>query len=186
VPPDQRKGSDEFLLAEYQHFADSFWRTEELGEKRVNFFISLVTAVVIALVALAQDKGRFSTTQVEGIAFAAGTALLMVGIFTFMRMIRRNDVTDQYKKAMDMIREHFRAAGNMNDYEPFEKLPRMLGTGGLAQTVALLNSLIAGGVAAAGFLFFTRPSLIAIPALAGFALTLGVHFDVLRRRYRKA
>ena len=34
-----------FLLAEYQRLADSFWKNEEVGEKRVNFLITLVTAV---------------------------------------------------------------------------------------------------------------------------------------------
>jgi len=41
---------EKLLLAEYQHFSESFWKNEEIGEKRVNFFITLSTAIV-ALVA---------------------------------------------------------------------------------------------------------------------------------------
>ena len=54
----------DLLLAEHSYFADSFWRSEEVGEKRVNFFITLVTAVLTVLIALvslacmrAQAKG---------------------------------------------------------------------------------------------------------------------------------
>lgn len=44
--------SVEFLLTEHKLIQESFWRNEESGEKRVNFFITLVTAVIAALVAL--------------------------------------------------------------------------------------------------------------------------------------
>jgi hypothetical protein len=53
--PQQGKGSDgstEFLLAELEHFGQSLWRNEEVGEKRFNFFLTLVTAVISGLVAL--------------------------------------------------------------------------------------------------------------------------------------
>ncbi|MEW5719784.1 MAG: hypothetical protein AB1817_14230, partial [Chloroflexota bacterium] len=49
----RRDKTEEFMLAEYRYFADGFWRNEEAGERRVNFFITLVTAVISALVALA-------------------------------------------------------------------------------------------------------------------------------------
>lgn len=178
--------TEEFLLKEYEHFADSFWRTEELGEKRVNFFISLVTAVVAGLVALAREQGRFSARETEWLCVGAGGALLLIGLFTFMRMVRRNEVTDQYKRAMGLIRAHFTHGSGFEGYVPFEpeKVKRRLGTGGLAQTVALLNSLIVAATIAVGSLTYTRPSRVAIPALAGFVLSLGCQFGLLRRRYR--
>jgi hypothetical protein len=185
VANDPSNAGDEFLLREYEHFADSFWRTEELGEKRVNFYISLVTAVVVALVALAKDKGRFSAHEVEGLAVGAGCALMLVGTFTFLRMMRRNAVSDQYKHAMGLIRAHFQRRGDLGDYQPFERLPRMLWTGGLAQTVALLNSLIAGAVAAVALLLVARASFAALPAIVVFAVAFSAHFWVLHRRYKK-
>jgi hypothetical protein len=36
---------ENLLLAEYKRYAESFWKNEEVGEKRVSFFITLVTAV---------------------------------------------------------------------------------------------------------------------------------------------
>jgi hypothetical protein len=47
-----QKVSMEFLLADHKYFADSIWKNEEVGEKRLNVFITLVTAVIAALVAL--------------------------------------------------------------------------------------------------------------------------------------
>ena len=73
----------EFLLHEYGYFSESFWRNEEAGEKRVNFFVTLVTAVLAALVALATrtkgDKGTLVDHQVLGITLAACLSLLAVG-----------------------------------------------------------------------------------------------------------
>jgi len=63
-----------FLLAEHEHFGDSFWRNEETGEKRVNFLITLVTAVLAALVALASNHGSLTAGQISGFAFRPASA----------------------------------------------------------------------------------------------------------------
>ncbi|MGH3030480.1 MAG: CYTH domain-containing protein, partial [Gaiellaceae bacterium] len=94
--------------AEHQHFADSFWRTEELGEKRLNFFISLLTAAVAGLVVLATAESGFTDSQVQWVSFTTGLALLLLGLSTLLRMLRRNNVADQYKDAMNLVRESFR------------------------------------------------------------------------------
>jgi hypothetical protein len=117
-PTNHEIHSEGFLLEEYRHLSESFWRNEEVGEKRVNFFITLVTAVIAALVTLA-TKGK---TDVYPIAVFALFALLVVGIVTLNRMIRRNRVTDEYKLAMDMIRSRFRDWDNrLQNYQPFGK-----------------------------------------------------------------
>ena len=36
----------EFLLKDFEHIAESYWRNEELGESRLNVFIGVVTAVL--------------------------------------------------------------------------------------------------------------------------------------------
>jgi hypothetical protein len=96
----------EFLLAEHRYLADSFWRNEETGEKRVNFFITLVTAVLAALVALASNRGSLSSEQISRFAFAACLGLLVVGVLTFRRLLKRNGAADKYKAGMDVIRCH--------------------------------------------------------------------------------
>ena len=119
-----REALDDFLIAEHQHFAESFWRTEELGEKRLNFFISLLTAAAAGLVVLATAESGFTDSHVQWVSFATGLALLLVGVSTFLRMLRRNEVTDQYKDAMNLVRESFRTRYALEGYAPFEKLPR--------------------------------------------------------------
>lgn len=185
VTNDSTSGLDEFLIAEHEHFADSFWRTEELGEKRLNFFISLLTAVVAGLVVLATSDSGFSDAQVQWISFSAGLALLLLGLSTFLRMLRRNEVTDQYKDAMELIRESFRARYALEGYAPIESLPRRLFTGGLAQTAALLNSVLAGGVAAVGLVEAASAAWLAVAGGLVFALALGAQFAYIRLRNRR-
>jgi len=131
----EQHNSEEFLLAEYRRFADSFWRNEEVGEKRVNFFITLVTAVITAMVALATTtKQGILATLVELFIDKQGTldqyqiavlvllALLSFGVVTLLRIIHRNRVTDEYKRGMDTIRDCFRnwEKQRLQDYQPFE------------------------------------------------------------------
>lgn len=73
----------------------------------------------------------------------------MFGIVTLLRILKRNEATDGYKKGMDEVRERFRKyfddSGVLSGYEPFgvptaHKGVRKLG--GLAHIVSVLNSLI--------------------------------------------
>jgi hypothetical protein len=177
---------DAFLLVEYEHFADSFWRTEELGEKRLNFFISLLTAAAAGLVILAtSEKSGFSTSQVQWVTFATGAALLLFGVSTLLRMLRRNDVADQYKDALGLIRKSFSSRYGLEDYEPFEKLKRKLFTGGLAQTAALLNSMLVGAITAIAFLFTMSAGWLAVTAFCAFLLALAIQFAYIGRRHSR-
>lgn len=117
-PNDQHQQSVNFLLEEYRHFTNSFWRNEEVGEKRVNFFITLVTAVMAGLVALATK----TEVYVYPIAVFALAGLLFFGRITLKRMIQRDTVTDEYKVAMDIIRSCFRDWGDrLQNYQPLGK-----------------------------------------------------------------
>jgi hypothetical protein len=185
VTHERKGGIDDFLIAEHQHFADSFWRTEELGEKRLNFFISLLTAAVAGLVVLATAESGFTESQVQWVSFTTGLALLLLGLSTLLRMLRRNNVADQYKDAMNLVRQTFRSRYALEGYAPFEKLPRRLFTGGLAQTAALLNSMIAGALAAIGLLFATSPTWLALSAGLVFVLSLAAQFAYIHRRHNR-
>lgn len=75
--------SKEFLLAEYRYFTDSLWRNEEGGEKRVQFFITLVTAVLAGLVAVAKPQGgEVRAEAIYPMAAGALAALLVIGYVT--------------------------------------------------------------------------------------------------------
>jgi hypothetical protein len=179
-----------FLLAEHEYLGDCFWRNEEIGERRVNFFITLVTAAIAALVALAtSEEGNLKEAEVYLITVFALLALLSFGIVTLLRMIHRNTVTDGYKRAMEMIRSHFRNLDErLQDYQPFEKgKPRKLGTGGLVDMVALVNSVIVAALCALLAHFHSGLGIV-LPGLVGFIAALIVQFVYVRYRYdtRKA
>ena len=124
--PDER--SKEFLLAEYRYFTDSLWRNEEGGEKRVQFFITLVTAVLAGLVALIKPQsGEVRAEATYPMAAGALAALLVIGYVTLKRMRHRNRVTDDYKRTIDLIRSRFRDWDiSLGEYQP-------LGTGCVAR-----------------------------------------------------
>lgn len=112
----ENHSAKQFLLEEYKYLQESFWKNEAIGETRVNFFLTLVTAVLAGLVALATsqmspEKNRTWETVPDEIFQFAGwaiTALLVFGFFTMQRLIKRNRVTDGYKKDMDKIRQRFK------------------------------------------------------------------------------
>jgi hypothetical protein len=187
VKPDDDAG-EKFLLAEYGYLSDSFWKNEESGEKRVNYLITLVTAVIAAIVTLTTRQGSLSDTLIALIALASCLALLAVGLLTFMRMIRREEVTDGYKRGLDDIRERFQsrdASGMLDRYDPFPPGPgtvRFFGRGGLTDLVVGVNSVIFAGAAASAAALSTHLAVILAATLAGFALSVALHAFYLSRR----
>ena len=178
-----------FLLAEHKYLGDSFWKNEEVGERRLNFFITLVTAVIAGLVALTtgRDEGLLANTDVYMITVYVLFALLIFGIITLQRMIRRNLVTDQYKRAQDQIRNIFRRAYNkeLDDYKPFETgKPRKLGRGGLVEAVAIINSLIVAAFCALFTLSFGT-WVAGLIAFLGFISSRWGQHKYIRSRYTK-
>jgi putative (di)nucleoside polyphosphate hydrolase len=135
---------EKLLLAEYQFFTNSFWKNEEIGEKRVEFFITLTTAIIAGIVALVtSEPANFSQTDVLQIATAALAGTFLFGFMTFLRMLHRNRVTDEYKEIVSYLREQLQKRSvSLSDYDlPFRLHKRLL-RGGLAETVALMNSII--------------------------------------------
>jgi hypothetical protein len=175
--------TEEFLLAEYRNLADSFWRNEDAGERRVNFFITLVTAVISALVALATRATDLRSDVVSALVIFALLALLAFGVITLLRMMRRNRATDEYKRAMAQVRKFFKEEDErLRDYQPFPKSARTIGSGGLAEMVAVFNALI---VAALGVVLAISLALW-MAALAGvvcFVAAIIVQFRFIASRY---
>ena len=141
---------EKLLLAEYQSFTEAFWKSEGIGEKRVDFFITLTTAIIAGIVALVTHSGtELSDTSVRQIATGALVATLLFGLITFLRILHRNRVTDEYKGILDYLREQLRSKStDLTEYKlPFRSHKRLL-KGGLAETVALMNSIILGAILA--------------------------------------
>ena len=148
----------DLLVADIEHFGESLWRNEETGEKRLSFFLTLVTAVVGGLVALATSERAPEEEGLRKIAGGAAAALLVIGLLSYLRMIRRNLVTDGYLKTLKRIRESYKEmCPALDRYQvpltiasPAQNWPR----GGYAETVAVLNGFL---VAALSWLFLRTP-----------------------------
>jgi putative (di)nucleoside polyphosphate hydrolase len=140
--------SEELLLAEYEQYSEAFWKNEEGGEKRITFFISLTTAIIAAIVAL-RTKVEIPREEVRSVATAALAGVLIFGVATFLRILQRNQVTDEYKRILRYLREEMRKrAGDLQEYAlPFGRQRHWLLRGGLAVTVALMNSFLVASLA---------------------------------------
>jgi len=144
---------EKLLLAEYEFFTGSFWKNEEIGEKRVDFFITLTTAIMAGIIALiTSDQVSPSDTDVNQIATAALSGTFLFGLITFLRILQRNRVTDEYKEIVGYIRRQLiMRSVNFSEYDlPFKSQKRVL-KGGLAETVALMNSIIFAVIVALWF-----------------------------------
>lgn len=192
---DQKGRSADFLLTEYQRLMDSFWRTEELGERRVNFFITLTAAVIAGLTTISVRGISVSDAKVDSIFFYALGALLLIGVVTLVRMVRRNLESHKYLRATGRIRKYFTERDKLIElhlyFEPRDDKPVrkkewkeifFLGTGGLVETVALVNGLI---VAALCALFTVRSSRsdIMLLGFVGFIAAWIVQFIYVKARY---
>jgi hypothetical protein len=204
---DQRRHSEDFLLAEYQHLMNSFWQSEEVGESRVNFFITLTTAVITALVAIGGNGIPVQDGEVDPIFFWALVASLLFGVVTLGRIIHRNLESHKYLRAANRIRRYFadrdQAILRYLYYGPYDDQPQRkkewkkwykifsLGTGGLVEMVALMNSLIVAALFALLIIWVfgnaTSPIQVTIYLLGfvgGIAAWI-IQSRYVRRRYRK-
>ena len=137
--------SKDLLLADLHHFGESLWRNEEVGEKRFSFFITLITALLGASVALVKtDKlpEEFMITILWG--------LIIFGFLTYLRMVQRNRVTDEYQRTLKYIRKQcISLCPDLASY----KVPRHNKKwwlkwikGGYAETIGTINSMLIGAL----------------------------------------
>ena len=139
----QGMADQELLLADLQHFSESLWRNEEVGEKRFNFFVTLVTAASAGLVTLYASQHAPTGTVLEQIRNGVLIALAGFGTLTYLRMLQRNRVTDEYKRTLTYIRKRLVAIDrSMRNYRVPQRDKRGLFRGGLAETVGAVNAII--------------------------------------------
>lgn len=139
----------ELLLAEYEYFTDSIWKNEEVGEKRVEFFITLATAVMAAVITLVTSKRtNLAKSDIQQISTAALFSILLLGLITYLKMLKRNEVTKEYRKIVDFVREKLAQMSNLSGYKPPFQEHKHIFQGGLAETVGMMNSLILAALVA--------------------------------------
>jgi hypothetical protein len=105
--PNVKAAAKEFLLEEYKAFSNSLETNEQIGETRVNWFIGIIAAGVGGLVKILTD-GKIHGWRLELIIVVGLAALLVFGVVTLFRIIKRNRRTDQLIQELDKIRKLFR------------------------------------------------------------------------------
>lgn len=180
MPTSNPTEDHQLLLAEYAHFSESFWKNEELGEKRVNFFITLTTAVLAGIIALyTADPTNIAPVAIQELATGALAITLLIGIVTLVRILWRNLVTDEFKSILHYLRRELRQRSvALDQYElPFRK-KKWLFRGGLAEVIALMNSVICTTMAG---IWLPRWWLL----VGVFMLTFGVQWIFITKRSGK-
>ena len=141
---------NDLLIADLQHFGESLWRNEEVGEKRFSFFVTLITAVIGALVALTTSDYKPSHEIMRNLEGAVLLALFVFGLLTYLRMLQRNHVTDEYQHTLNYIRKRF---VSLCPELALYKVPKRHKTwwskwlkGGYAETIGTINSILLGAI----------------------------------------
>lgn len=174
---EQHERFDDYMLAEFSHLAESLLQSEQDGERRVAFFVTLTTAAGGGIAFIASRSAETSAFPTFGMLFGIVVpALLLLGLLTLRRVVVRNAASDAYKVRLSRVRRHFTGTvvGGARAWAPFDPdaQPRRkpsrwptIGKGGWQPTMeAVLAGLPAGAIAL-------------IPAVSGellVALALGV------------
>jgi hypothetical protein len=157
---EDKTATREIFLKDLEIFEESIRKNEEIGEKRFEFFLTLVTAVAAGLIALwTSDRAR-DPKDVQPLTEAALLALLAFGLISFWRMVHRDKVTVEYKRTTHDIRRRYRAAfPEVADYKlehelkaedreglsDWEKRGSRIKQMGFTQTLAVVNGLLLMG-----------------------------------------
>ena len=173
-------GAGELLLADFRYLSESFWKYEQAGETRTNWFIGITTATVGGLGALAGQQYGPKGEALRFVAMGCLVLLLAFGLVTLARLVTRNRNTDKCKRGLDAIRQvvkdRFDPDGLLLGYYPVDP-PGARGVarrfGGLSHTVAAVNGVVVAAAIAA-YHFDNHPAQIvpwaAVAAIAAFAL----------------
>jgi 8-oxo-dGTP pyrophosphatase MutT (NUDIX family) len=201
-----KNGAKDLLLEDYRYISSEISRNEQIGETRVNWLIGTVTAVVGALILLTSADHGPSGELLGMIIAGALFALMVLGLITLARVLKRNESTDRCMRDHDLIRQifkdYFDTEHVLLGYHPF--WPQSLATtirkpaktkqgkpgrafGGLAHIVLAINSLLSAAlVGVVVYPVMTSLSLSSLVAFGAFVLTGAVQFSWVKRRERSS
>lgn len=97
--------ADYFMLSEYEHLTEMLLYTKDVGHKRVQFWLSIVSAAGGLLALLYQIDG--GTANFFGTALIAGFALFILGWMIFLRLVQRTVTIVQYYRGLGKIKHYF-------------------------------------------------------------------------------
>jgi hypothetical protein len=162
--PEPNAALKELMLADLVRIEEAVWRNEEIGGKRFDFFVTLVTAVVAGLVALwSTDRAKTQDFQASLTLLTgrATIAILIFGLVSHWRMVHRDKVTAEYKRTANTIRRTYRSifrSGNsaLSNYRlefeiknrsesfvrPWKRRLKRICQMGYTQTLAVLDGIL--------------------------------------------
>jgi len=173
-----------WLVTEYQRFAEFLWRNEEVGERRVQFLVTLTTAICGGVAGLSAYYGERLPSETLDVVLVGGMcAVFIFGLLTFLRLLQRNRVTDSYKAALDYLRgQAKKLSPGLAELElPLGRTGSRFLRGGLAETTAAANSFTISVIAWIGAERSHRPLLASLAAIVSLALHIAL-MSILRRR----
>jgi hypothetical protein len=168
------------LLADLEHFGESLWRNDEIGERRFNFFLTLTTSVIAGLAALyaADNKSAIDKAMLPYVTRAALAGLFMFGLMTYLRLLQKNRVTDEHHQTLRHIRERLaKLDPEALGYNVPQQLPHTVKwlRGGLAQTAALMTA----GLSA--LLVYSFAASVALAVATGSVFAIGLVCAAIRK-----
>jgi putative (di)nucleoside polyphosphate hydrolase len=135
MPNDSSRAADEnggapirhpltdLLIEDLKHFGESLWRNDDIGEKRFNFFLTLVTAVIAGLVTLHTSASLDVVGVKTLITCGVLWGMLALGVLTYIRLLLRNRVNQEYHSTLDYIRRRLIALYPDASFEDYQ-VPR--------------------------------------------------------------
>lgn len=194
----------EFMLEEYRAYRTTLMENEKRGDSRLNFFLTLTTAILGAL-ALRQRSVFTDSGGIDPVVYLLLIAALLFGAATLGRMVDRNLTTDRMLRALGRIRSYFCATHPVDEYltwKPGSPEPRQLlplldpRKGGVVEMVVQLNSGLTGAIlalagmqvgalAADGGMLSTRAWGGVAGGISGFLLAWFTQVAWVNRRYRE-
>lgn len=188
--PDQQW---QLFLATYENRQQLIIENEALGERRLQMFLTVVSA---AGVALGLTFDRFEDQATFAVVAVVAGLLTAIGIATVARVAQRDTATSWLKEDLYRMRS-FVASGHsrmswalphMNDPEPrFRSRPWYPSRGGLVEQIGVLTATFAGLAAACGVHAQWDQPLASL--LTGAVVALGawvLQIWLVRDIYRKA
>lgn len=159
LPRDAGAQFEQLVMAEYSDLVESVRSNEELGERRLSAYLTVIAAVTAA-VGLASGRYEQDAEPLIAVGVVAAVLMLAFGLMTLRRVMERNITTSTYLNGLRRIRAYFAQSDphlahlfvfppERSSVERTRTSTYGIGKGGLLETVAALNCVIAG-VAAGG------------------------------------
>jgi hypothetical protein len=195
--PEDLTPADYFMLTEYEHLTELLLYTKEVGHTRVQFWLSIVSAVGGLLAVLFQLGGGSQTFFCTLVI--ACIVLFLIGGTIFRKLIHRTITTVEYLRALGKIKRYFvdkapEVAKHLyfparDDRPSFRYDPHMMGSSLRGLVVTINSFIVAALVAVLPILLWAswpKMKMEIILAIAAFGVSYLIHELYAAWRFARA